>query len=79
MFPLNWINGKVSKKSALLELNLSHKQFDGMEGVYVIWHGSAQPRVVRIGQGVIKDRLGDHRQDKKILRFAVHGLFVTSG
>lgn len=47
------------------------------EGVYIIWHGGNPSRVVRVGQGNIKDRLGCHRQDPKILSYGQHGLWVT--
>ena len=58
-------------------VNLAHNHFDGMEGIYVIWHGGAPPNVVRIGQGVIRDRIAQHRQDPQILTFRSYGLFVT--
>jgi len=48
-----------------------------MEGVYVIWHGGQTPKTVRVGQGVIKDRLSAHRQDNQIKAYSQHGLFVT--
>ncbi len=46
-------------------------------GVYVIWHGGKPPDVVRVGQGNIKDRLTQHREDKKILAYKKYGLYVT--
>ena len=58
-------------------VNLSHPYFENIEGVYVIWHGGAAPATVRVGQGVIKERLADHRNDQDIQKFANQGLFVT--
>lgn len=58
-------------------VNLSHAHFDSMEGVYVIWHGGANAATVRVGQGVIRDRLTSHRTDPEIQAFASLGLFVT--
>ncbi len=46
-------------------------------GVYVIWYNGQPGRVVRVGQGGIKDRLGRHRQDPAITAYAGHGLLVT--
>ena len=48
------------------------------EGVYVIWHGGNDPRVVYVGQGDVVDRLRRHRQDKAILQHERKGgLYVT--
>ena len=46
-------------------------------GVYIIWHGGDNATIVRIGQGNIADRLGNHQDDSKILKYKEHGLFVT--
>jgi hypothetical protein len=48
-----------------------------VSGVYLIWHGGANPRWVRVGQGNIKERLSVHRNDPQILAYRPHGLFVT--
>ena len=51
------------------------------EGVYVIWHNGSNrgfPEVVRVGKGIIPDRLKEHRKDTKIVKHAERGkLFVT--
>lgn len=54
-------------------VNLDNSHFNRMEGVYVIWQGSGP--VIRVGQGVIKDRIADHRNDKAITSHS--NLFVT--
>lgn len=61
----------------LNNVNLSHNHFDGMEGVYIIWHGGQSPAVVRVGQGNIRDRLQSHREDTDIQAYAHLGLYVT--
>ncbi|MBY0473312.1 hypothetical protein K2Q00_03475 [Patescibacteria group bacterium] len=48
-----------------------------MVGVYIIWHGGLSPAVVRIGQGIIRDRLASHRDDPTIMAYKHLGLFVT--
>jgi len=48
-----------------------------MEGVYIIWHAGPNPATVRVGQGVIKDRLSFHRNDPEILAYKNFGLFAT--
>ena len=74
---LNWIKCDENAWCDFLNVNLAHSHFDGMEGVYVIWHGGAPPNVVRVGQGVIRDRIMQHRQDLQILAYSGYGLFVT--
>ena len=48
-----------------------------MEGIYIIWHGGSNAHTVRLGQGIIKDRLAAHRVDPEVQAFAQLGLFVT--
>jgi hypothetical protein len=43
------------------------------EGVYIIWHEGNPGRVVRIGQGDIKDRLCAHRKDAAITKYRANG------
>lgn len=42
-------------------------------GVYIIWHDGNPGRVVRVGQGIIKDRLSAHRNDRRILAYRQNG------
>ena len=51
--------------------NLKTLILDGITdtGVYVIWHTGSPSRVVRVGQGVIADRLAAHRNDRAILAY----------
>jgi hypothetical protein len=47
-------------------------------GVYVIWHAGLTPWTVRVGQGDIATRIGEHRGDRLILSHASKGgLWVT--
>ncbi len=32
---------------------------------------------MRVGQGIIRNRLAEHQKDSEILRYGVHGLHVT--
>jgi hypothetical protein len=73
LFWTNCKNGFINLKT----LNLNDPHFDNMIGVYIIWHGGQYPAVVRIGQGIIKDRLAKHREDKEILAYQEYGLYVT--
>jgi len=70
---LNWIKYQNGEWCQFLTLNLQDKHFDDMEGVYIIWQ--AQGPVVRVGQGVIRDRLTKHKDDAEIV--AYNSLCVT--
>ena len=61
----------------LNSVNLAHQHFDNMEGVYIIWHGGNNPKTVRVGQGVIRDRLQAHRLDNEVQQYSAYTLFVT--
>lgn len=74
---VNWNQCKGDKWCNLEAVNLAHSHFDGMVGVYVIWHGGTSPKTVRVGQGEIRDRLECHRTDAEILHYEAQGLFVT--
>lgn len=48
------------------------------EGIYIIWHDGSPGRVVRLGQGVVADRLSEHRNNKQIMDYEKRGtLHVT--
>ena len=74
---LSWIKCDGNQWCSLLTVNLSHPHFQGLEGVYIVWHGGSSPWTVYVGQGVIRDRIAAHRIDKDILQFSHLGLFVT--
>jgi hypothetical protein len=47
-------------------------------GVYIIWHGGARPRVLRVGHGVLADRLAELGEDPRLCSYRRYGtLFVT--
>jgi hypothetical protein len=62
---------------SLNSVNLQDSHFDGLEGIYIIWHGGNTPTTVRVGQGVIRDRLAAHRNDPKVQAYSNLGLYVT--
>jgi hypothetical protein len=77
MTQLQWNKCQGDVWCNLLNLNLDHPLFDNMSGVYIIWHAGPQPATVRIGSGVIRDRLRAHREDSAILQYRGSGLYVT--
>ena len=77
MVQLQWNKCQGDVWCNLLNVNLDHPAFDNASGVYVIWHAGENARTVRIGSGVIRDRLRAHREDPQILQYRQSGLFVT--
>ncbi|WP_072389510.1 hypothetical protein [Hyphomicrobium sp. CS1BSMeth3] len=72
---VHWVKSTAGKWLSLQFVDLSEVE---TVGVYIIWHGGQQPRVVRIGQGDIADRLAKHGADDDVLAYAAAGkLFVT--
>jgi hypothetical protein len=74
---VEWIKCQNNDWCKLSTVNLAHEHFNDMEGVYIIWHGGSGPNVVRLGQGVIKDRLQAHRNDEDVQAYSHLGLNVT--
>ncbi|MBF0571367.1 MAG: GIY-YIG nuclease family protein [Candidatus Omnitrophica bacterium] len=74
---LSWIKCDGAQWCQLSNVNLAHSHFDGLEGIYIIWHGQPNPAVVYVGQGNIRDRLTQHRQNPAILAYQNQGLYVT--
>ena len=74
---VEWIKCKGDKWCTLATVNLQDRHFDGLEGVYIIWHGGSNPATVRAGQGVIRDRLATHRNDREVQAFSHLNLLVT--
>lgn len=61
----------------LNNVDLKHSNFTHMEGVYIIWHDGDEPTTVRVGQGVIRDRIAAHRKDPDVQAYARWTLYVT--
>lgn len=63
---VNWEQCQGGVWCSLATLNLDHSHFNGLEGVYVIWR-AIDRKAVRVGQGIVADRLRAHRSDRSIL------------
>lgn len=61
----------------LYTVDLNDQHFSNMDGVYVIWHGGGAPNCVFVGQGIIRERLAEHRTDPAVQQYAGQELFVT--
>jgi len=74
---LTWIKCEGGVWCPFQAVDLNSPHFNNLQGVYIIWHGGQNPATVRVGQGVIKERMQAHRNDPAILGYAQYGLFVT--
>lgn len=74
---LKWIKCQGDVWGNLNTVNLAHPHFESLSGVYVIWHGGSNPATVRVGQGDIKARLTDHRNDPAVQKYVEQTLYVT--
>jgi len=74
---VEWNKCKGNEWCPLNTVDLEHSHFEGLEGVYIIWHAGANPATVRVGQGVIRDRLAAHRKDEDIQAYSNLGLYAT--
>ena len=80
MKQLNWNKCSDDQWCDFFNLNLDHEHFENLKGVYIIWHcksGDQKARVVRVGQGIIKDRIAAHREDPEITAFKNYGMLAT--
>jgi len=72
--PLTW--GTCSDDHSwcgFLNLNINHPSFEGRQGVYIIWQ--AKGPIIRVGQGIIRDRIQAHRSDPSITAYP--NLYLT--
>ena len=74
---LHWVQCEGDQWCSLNTVNLSHSHFSSLQGVYIIWHGGTRAHTVYVGQGVIADRLAEHRKELQYSEYAGLGLFVT--
>ncbi len=75
MLQVTWI--KKFKSGEFIDLHRVDLSKVDTFGVYLIWHGGQTPRVVRVGQGDIADRLECHRTDPRVQAYRDEGLYVT--
>ncbi|MDD9812109.1 MAG: hypothetical protein OXU71_10455 [Gammaproteobacteria bacterium] len=80
---IRWIKCESKKCESgawckLNSVNLQHSHFDGLEGVYIIWHYDGQrPETLYVGQGKIRERLSAHHENVAIQNSKYGPLHVT--
>ncbi len=75
--PVRWIQCAHNDWCPLNTVKLSHGHFDGMEGVYIIWHGGEDPAVVAVGQGTLREELSAAKEDFAVQAYRSYGLYTT--
>ena len=73
---VTWGKCAGDKWCPLNTVNLDNQAFD-IGGVYLIWYSGSNPRMVYVGQGAIRDRLREHRDDPRIQAYSKLGLYTT--
>ena len=77
MQQLKWIKCQGEVWCPFHTVNLNHEHFNGLEGVYVIWHGGPKAHTVIVGQGNIRESFIAYRSDPRVQNFASFGIFGT--
>lgn len=75
MITVRWSKAHIGDWPSLEKLSL--EGLGEVSVVYAFWHGGGHPGWLRVGQGVIKQRLADHRKNKEIMTYHRLGLFVS--
>lgn len=76
---VTWVKARGGGWCQLNTVDLNHQAVK-VEGVYIIWCGPTdreKAAVVYVGQGVVNERLADHRDDARIQKYANRTLYVT--
>ena len=71
-----WCKCTLQSRCRLKIINLNNEHFDGLIGVYIIWHGNDTSNVVCVGQGNIRNKLIEMQIDKKVQEYGPD-LYVT--
>jgi hypothetical protein len=75
---VSWISCKDHQENSvwcpLETFDLSGIKQAGIAGVYTIWHEGKPGRYIRVGQGIIADRLMAHRLDATVSTYRGYGV-----
>lgn len=75
MLNVTWIK---AQNGNWLPLPFRFESVEATIGVYIIWHGGQTPRIIRVGQGDIAQRLSAHSRDHDITSYSVFGPLMTT-
>ena len=74
---LTWIKCQGNQWCDLFRVDLSSPHFEGLGGVYIIWHAGENPRTAYVGQGMIAQHIRAHQADPRNVPYRYLGLFIT--
>lgn len=74
---VHWMQCLGDQWCGLFDLDLNHSHFNNLSGVYIIWHGGPDAKVVYVGQGNIRERIVAHRTEPEITKYRANRLYVT--
>ena len=80
MLQLDWEICDTDDWCPLYAVDLTNPYFDNLGGVYIIFYlgsGKRKGKVVRVGQGVIMDRIAAHREEWQIKAHRQRDLLIT--
>ena len=72
-----WFKCKGGVWCELYKLNLDHDYFAKSEGVFVIWAGMDDKKIIMVGSGNIKKKLEEAKNDHAVTAFIKAGVFVS--
>lgn len=61
----------------LEKVDAANKLFNQLDGVYVIWIGSLNRTVLRIGHGNIRSQISANKNDLAVRAFSHLGVYIT--
>jgi hypothetical protein len=77
LFPLKWIRCAREQWCTLAGVNLDQPYFDKAIGVYVAWFEDDYIRVLKAGEGSVRNRILEARSDPRIGAYDARRTFVT--
>lgn len=72
-----WYKCKGDIWCDLFKLDMDHEVLRKAEGVFIIWTGASERKVLKVGSGSIRSMLMTAKSDIAIHAFANIGVFVT--
>jgi type II secretory ATPase GspE/PulE/Tfp pilus assembly ATPase PilB-like protein len=74
---VHWNRAQGGAWAEFFALNLDDPHFEGLEGVYVVWRGGAQPAAIAVGEGPLRESMKTRRAEPAMAAHRGSTLFVT--
>lgn len=73
----NWYRCKGDIWCELFKLDLDHEVLRKAEGVFILWTGQKDRKILKVGSGLVRSHLLSAKSDLAIQAFANIGVFVS--